>query len=154
MSERENLKSASPRGKILKWKMFKRRKLRNKWKISILLKLVATITIFYFDISFKCDKKLIQGQVSYKTLCLQSRFLSRPEVYCKKGVFRNFAKFTGKQLRQSLFFNNVVDLRPAALLKKEALAQVFPCEFCEMSENPFLQNTSSGSLSVQVCDTK
>ena len=154
MSERENLKSASPRGKILKSKMFKRRKLRNKWKISILLKSVATITIFYFDISFKCDKKLIQGQVSYKTLCLQSRFLSRPEVYCKKGVFRNFAKFTGKQLRQSLFFNNVVDLRPAALLKKEALAQVFPCEFCEMSENPFLQNTSSGSLSVQVCDTK
>ena len=29
---------------------------------------------------------------------------SRPEVFCKKGVFRNFAKFTGKRLRQSLFF--------------------------------------------------
>ena len=138
MSERENLKSASPRGKIEK-------QMKN---------LDTSQISFYFDISFKCDKKLIQGQVSYKTLCLQSRFLSRPEVYCKKGVFRNFAKFTGKQLRQSLFFNNVVDLRPAALLKKEALAQVFPCEFCEMSKNPFLQNTSSGSLSVQVCDTK
>ena len=71
---------------------------------------------------------------------------SRPEVFCKKGVFRNFAKFTGKELRQSLFFNNVADFRPAALLKKEALAQVFPCEFCEISKNTFLQNTSSGSL--------
>ena len=31
----------------------------------------------------------------------------RPEVFCKKGVLRNFAKFTGKQPCQSLFFNNV-----------------------------------------------
>ena len=28
---------------------------------------------------------------------------SRPEVFCKKGVLRYFAKFTGKQLRQGLF---------------------------------------------------
>ena len=28
---------------------------------------------------------------------------SRPEVFCKKGVLRNFAKFTGKHLCQSLF---------------------------------------------------
>ena len=26
---------------------------------------------------------------------------SRPEVFCKTGVLRNFAKFTGKHLRQS-----------------------------------------------------
>ena len=30
---------------------------------------------------------------------------SRPEVFCKKGVLRNFAKFKGKHLRQSPFFN-------------------------------------------------
>ena len=30
---------------------------------------------------------------------------SRPEVLSKKGVLRNFTKFTGKHLRQSLFFN-------------------------------------------------
>ena len=29
----------------------------------------------------------------------------RPEVSCKKGAFRNFPKFTGKHLCQSLFFN-------------------------------------------------
>ena len=32
---------------------------------------------------------------------------SRPEVFCKKGVLRNFAKFTEKQLCQSLFFSKV-----------------------------------------------
>ena len=32
---------------------------------------------------------------------------SRPEVFCKKGVLRNFTNFTGKDLCQSLFFNKV-----------------------------------------------
>ena len=30
---------------------------------------------------------------------------SRSEVFCKKGVLKNFPKFTGKHLFQSLFFN-------------------------------------------------
>ena len=33
---------------------------------------------------------------------------SRPELFCKKGVPRKFAKFTGNHLCQSLFFNKVV----------------------------------------------
>ena len=37
---------------------------------------------------------------------------SRPEVFCKKGVLKNFAKFAGKHLCQSLFFNEVAGLRP------------------------------------------
>ena len=37
---------------------------------------------------------------------------SRPEVFCKKGVLRNFAKFTGKHLCQRLFFNKAAGLRP------------------------------------------
>ena len=31
------------------------------------------------------------------------------EVFCKKGVLQNFAKFTVKHLCQSLFFNKVAD---------------------------------------------
>ena len=34
-----------------------------------------------------------------------------PDVFCKKGVLRNFTKFTGKHLCQSLFFNSVAGLR-------------------------------------------
>ena len=43
---------------------------------------------------------------------------SLPEVFCKNGVLRNFAKFTGKHLCQRLFLNEVAGLRPATLLKK------------------------------------
>ena len=53
-----------------------------------------------------------------------------PEVFVRKGVLRNFPKFTGKYLCQSLFF------------KKETVVQVFSCEFCAISKNVFLQNTS------------
>ena len=35
-------------------------------------------------------------------------------------------------------FNTVAGLRPAALVKKLTLAQVFSCEFCEISKNTFL----------------
>ena len=45
-----------------------------------------------------------------------------------KDVLRKFAKFTGKHLGQSLFFN---------FIKKETLAQVFSCEFCEIFKNIF-----------------
>ena len=39
-----------------------------------------------------------------------------PEVFCKKGVLRNFAKFTGKHLCQSFFFNKVAGLTASANL--------------------------------------
>ena len=45
----------------------------------------------------------------------------------KKDVLKNFAKFTGKHLCQSLFFNKVVGF----------LVQVFSCDFCEMLKNAF-----------------
>ena len=38
--------------------------------------------------------------------------ISRPEVFCKKGVLRKIAKFTGKPLCQSLFFIKSAGLRP------------------------------------------
>ena len=55
----------------------------------------------------------------------------------KKGVLKKFAKFTGRHLCQSIFFNKVADLRPATLLKKETLAHVFSCEFYKMSKSIF-----------------
>ena len=64
---------------------------------------------------------------------------SRPEVFCKKDVLRNYKKFTGKNLRQSLFFNKVANLRP---YERKTHAQVFSCEFCEISKNTFSHRTS------------
>ena len=60
-------------------------------------------------------------------------------MFCKKGVLRNFTKFLGKHLSQSLFFNKVAGLRPQAynFIKKESLPQVFSCEFCKISKNTY-----------------
>ena len=55
---------------------------------------------------------------------------SHPEVFCKKGVLRNLTKFTKKHLCQILFFSKV-----------ETLAQVFSCEFCEVSKNTWFLRT-------------
>ena len=64
----------------------------------------------------------------------------------KKGVLKNFTKFTGKHLCQSLFFNKVAGLRPAALLKKRLWHRCFPVNFVKFLRTPFLQNTSGGLL--------
>ena len=41
----------------------------------------------------------------------------------------------------SFFFNKVAGLRPWNFIKKETLAQVFSCEFCEVSKNTFFYRT-------------
>ena len=61
----------------------------------------------------------------------------RPELFCENGALRNYVKFTGKHQCESLFLNKVTGLWPATLLKKETLAQVFSCEFYEISKNTF-----------------
>ena len=64
---------------------------------------------------------------------------SPPDVFCEKVVLRNFAKFTRKHLCQGLFFDKVSGA--CNFIKKEALAQVFSCEFCEISRNTFFYRT-------------
>ena len=55
-----------------------------------------------------------------------------------KGCFRNFAKFTGKNLCRSLFFNKVPGLRPPTLLKKRLWHWFFPVNFMKFLRTPFL----------------
>ena len=61
---------------------------------------------------------------------------SRRELFSKKGVHRNFAKFTWKHLRQS------PETRPATLLKKRLWRRCFPVNFAKFLRTPALQNTS------------
>ena len=46
-----------------------------------------------------------------------------PEVFCKKGVLKNFVKFTGKHLFWRL--SNVANIKPATLLKRGSNKDVF-----------------------------
>ena len=65
-----------------------------------------------------------------------------------KGILRNFAKFTGKPLCKSLFFNKVADLRPETLLKKRLWHRGFPVNLRNFKEDLLLQNTS---VAASVC---
>ena len=63
----------------------------------------------------------------------------RTEVFCKKGDLKNFAKFTGKHLCQSLFFNKVASLKPASLLKKRLWHRCFPVNFAKFLRTLFFK---------------
>ena len=86
-----------------------------------------------------CDLKLwqnfdfsFQGYTESKTVV---RRCSVKRVFCE--ISQNSQENTCA--RDS--FNNVADLRPATLLKKESVAQVFYCEFCEIFRNTFFYRT-------------
>ena len=68
-----------------------------------------------------------------------------PEVFHKKDVLKDFAKFTRKQLCQSLF---LIKLQAEAcyFIKRETLAKVFPCEFCKIYKNTFIYRTPPGNI--------
>ena len=79
---------------------------------------------FRFEMEINIDRgpgigfqKETQAQMFSCELCeiLRTPFeidgSSRPKMFCKKGVLRNFTKFTGKHLCQSLLFNKVAGLR-------------------------------------------
>ena len=64
----------------------------------------------------------------------------------ERSVLKNFAKFTGKHLYQSLFFNKVTGLRPGTLSKKRLRHGFFLVDFAKFSRTSFLQNTSGQLL--------
>ena len=67
--------------------------------------------------TLKSNKVKSNEMLFYRSSC--------PELFCKKGILRNFAKFTEKHGGQSLFFNKIAALRPATLLKKRLCHSCF-----------------------------
>ena len=60
--------------------------------------------IFYVEVVSPCNS------LPFYPLDINILRSSHPGVFLKKGVLRNFAKFTGKYLCQSLFLNKVATL--------------------------------------------
>ena len=77
----------------------------------------------YFDDEFRLFQRIFRS--------------CRPEVFCKKDFLRNFTKFTGKHLCQSLFFNKVAGLRPTTLLKRDSNT-CFPVNFVKILRIPLV----------------
>ena len=61
------------------------------------------------------------------------------EVFCKKSVLSNFAKFTGKQRCQSFFFNKVGGLISATLSIMILWHRCFLVNFVKFLRKPFLK---------------
>ena len=54
-----------------------------------------------------CERKTRQKKNTNEFIYYRT---NRPEVFCTNGILKNLAKFTGKRLCQSLFFNKVTGL--------------------------------------------
>ena len=59
-------------------------------------------------------------------------------MFCKIGVLRSFAKFTGKHRCQSLFFIKVANLRPGNFFKKRLWQRRFPPNFSKFLRTSFI----------------
>ena len=79
---------------------------------------------------------------------LQQFRSSHPRCSVKKGALRNFAKFSGKHLCQSLFFYKVAGIRPSTLFIKKLWHSCFPVNFAKFLGTPFLENTSRRLLPI------
>ena len=86
---------------------------------------------------FYCKNKTFHGLLLLFIFTLSIFRSSHQRCSMKKGVLRNFAKFTEKHLCQSLFFNKVTALRPATLLQKRPWHRYFPVSFGKFLRTPF-----------------
>ena len=84
----------------------------------------------------------------YRTRPVAARIFSlvnrsrRLKVFCKKGVLKTFAKFTGKYLR------------PATLTKKRFWYRCFLVNFEKFLRTPFLLNTPDGCFYAKAVNGK
>ena len=100
-----------------------------------------------------CESEFMTSLSIDTEFCCYMYRSNRPEVFCKKGVLRNFATFTGKHLCQSLYFNKVAGLKPATLLKKRFWHRCFSVNFVKFLRTLFLYTTSPAAASVRrSCD--
>ena len=148
------INDTSPKSKwglVCRWRKYRGKRFWNFWsKPIILLALDNTVIIYLLISSFESNISPISfwnGTALTETLFMirtgwwvslllrlkttsWSGFVllqKPPEVFYKKIVLRNFVKFKGKHLRPEA----------CNFIQKETLAQVFSCEFYEISKNTF-----------------
>ena len=85
---------------------------------------------------------LFEIMKTIQTRTVLTLYISSHQMYSvRKGVLKNFAKFTGIHLCQRLFFYKVAGLRPATILKKRLWHRCFLVNFAKFLRTPFIQNT-------------
>ena len=120
---------------MLRWnskmKSFRKNTFIARWQI-VKQKIKITFSGSWEEVAtrswIKLGLRFISFEKCLNLICSNSKS-SPQKCSVRKVVLRNFTKFTGKHLCQSLFFNKVDE--------KENLAQVFSCEYCEICKNTF-----------------
>ena len=84
--------------------------------------------------------------------CLNSR--SRHQrCSIEKAILKNFAIFTGKHLRWTLFFNRVAGLKTCNCIKRDSNKDVF-CGYCENFKKTYFQEklqTTASAVPASYC---
>ena len=106
--------------------------------LKYMLKLFVEIVNDFYSLSILARGCFIDvwQNPEYKSSCSQMFF--------KKGVLNNLAKFTEKYLCWSLLFNKVTGLRSVILLEQRLQHMCFPVNFAEFLRPPFSPKTSGG----------
>ena len=83
---------------------------------------------FCYVLNFTVVKSNPKISIIYHEIKISERYTE--QVFYKKAVLKNFAIFTEKHPRLSLFLNKNTSLQ-SWNYQKEALTQVLSCEYCE-----------------------
>ena len=96
--------------------------------------MINQFEIINFCLVFPLNCKHFRGESNYMLTWVSKKSI-------KKGVLKNFATFTGKDLYQSLFFSKIAScLRPATLLKKRFWNMCSPVSFTKFSRTLFTEH--------------
>ena len=82
--------------------------------------------------SYLLWKRTVHWGIEYFKISLERS--NRPNVFCKKGVLRNFVKLKENTCARVSFLIKLQSLA-CNYLKRKTLTQVFSCELCEISKN-------------------
>ena len=89
------------------------------------------------DIQVQVNLNAVLKMVSQIVMALFQR--QAPELFYKKGVYKDFAKFTGKHLCRSIFFNKI---------EKDTPTHLFSVNLAKFLKTPFFQNTSGDCFCI------
>ena len=100
------------------------------------------ISSYNFSGQTLATKYSIHNHTQSKFILCHSLYLksSEPEVFCKKGAVKTFAKFTGKQPVTETLFNKVAGLQSETLSEKRLRQRCFPVNFDKFLGTLILKN--------------
>ena len=100
-------------------------------------KICISIPLILRSLNVSKPRSIMYVRLWYTFILLSLSRCSSLNMFCKKGVLKNFKNFSGKHLHGILFFNNITGLESETLLKKRLWHRYFPVIFYEFLRSPF-----------------